>query len=83
MSNVLLGLRGSFKFPSNAAIGGELMGAEYGKIMNGVMLEPGKLLLICFMLDGDTNVKGEQVINMMACGPKPLFLEHFTMELRR
>jgi hypothetical protein len=25
----------------------------------------------------------KQVINMMACGPKPFFLEHFKMELHR
>ena len=49
------------------------MRAEYGEIRNDVMLKLGKRLLICFMLDGDTNVKGEQVINMMACGTKSLF----------
>ena len=76
-------LRGSFKLPSTAAIGGELMLAEYGVTMNDVLLELGNLSLICFTLDGATNVQGKQVINMMACGPKPFFLEHFTMELRR
>ncbi len=30
-----------------------------------------------------TNIMGKQVINVMACGPLPLFLEHIKFELRR
>jgi hypothetical protein len=51
--------------------------------MNNVFLALGKHLLICFTLDGAINLQGKQVINMMACGPKSFFLEHFTMELCR
>jgi hypothetical protein len=51
--------------------------------MNDVLLVLGKQQLICLTLDGATNIQGKQVINMMACGPKAFFLEHFTMELRR
>jgi len=29
------------------------------------------------------NVQGKQVINLMACSPIAMFLEHFTMELHR
>ncbi|SPR00518.1 unnamed protein product (mitochondrion) [Plasmodiophora brassicae] len=76
-------LRGSFKIPSTEAIGGDFMRTEYALTMNDVLLHLAKHTLICFTLDGATNVQGKQVINMMACGPKPFFLEHFTMELRR
>jgi hypothetical protein len=66
-----------------AAIGGDLLRAEYTETMNEVLLVLGKHPMICFTLDGATNLLGKQVINMMACGPKAYFLEHFTMELRR
>jgi hypothetical protein len=59
------------------------MQAEYVVTMNDVLLAFGKHSLICFKLDGATNLQGKQVINMLACGPKLFFLEHFTMELRR
>jgi hypothetical protein len=59
------------------------MRAEYAVTMNNVLLALDKHSFICFTLDGATNLQGKQVINMMACGPKPFFLEHFTMELRR
>ncbi len=59
------------------------MQAKYAVTMNDVLFALGKHLLICFTLDDATNVQGKQVINMMACGPKPFFLEHFTMEFRR
>jgi hypothetical protein len=51
--------------------------------MNEVLVALGKQPLICFTLDGATNLQGKQVINMMACLPKAYFLEHFTMKLRR
>jgi hypothetical protein len=51
--------------------------------MNNVLLTLGKHSLIYFTLDSATNLQGKQIINMMACGPKLFFLEHFTMELRR
>ncbi|ETV97590.1 hypothetical protein H310_09486 [Aphanomyces invadans] len=78
-----MALRGSFKIPSTEAIGGDLMRSEYALTMNDVLLALAKNTLICFTLDGATSVQGKQVINMMACEPKPFFLEHFTMELRR
>jgi hypothetical protein len=59
------------------------MRREYAVTMNDVLLALDKHSLICFMLDGATNLQGKQVINMMACGPKPFFLEHFKMELHR
>jgi peroxiredoxin family protein len=73
-------LRGYFQLPSSAAISGELMRTEYAITMNDVSLALGKHSFICFTLDGATNLQGKQVINMMTCGPKPFFLEHFTME---
>ena len=51
--------------------------------MNEVLLSLGKHPLICFTLDGATNLQGKQIINMMACVPKAYFLEHFTMQLCR
>jgi len=75
-------LHSCFQLPSSTAISGELMRTEYAVTMNDVLLAFGKHSLICFTLDGATNLLGKQVINMMACGPKPFFLEHFTMELR-
>jgi hypothetical protein len=51
--------------------------------MNNVLLAFGKHSFICFTLDSAINLQGKQVINMMACGPKSFFLEHFTMELQR
>ncbi len=66
-----------------SAIGGELMRVEYVVTMNNVLLTLGKHSLIYFTLDSATNLQGKQIINMMACGPKLFFLEHFTMELRR
>jgi hypothetical protein len=76
-------LRGCFQLSSSAALGGDLMRAEYAATMNNVLLALGKHSLISFTLDGATNVQGKHVINMMACGPKLFFLEHFTMELGR
>ena len=76
-------LRGCYILPTREAIGGHLMTSEYTETMNEVILDLGKHSLICFTLDGATNVQGKQVINMMACGPKAYFLEHFTMQLRR
>ena len=76
-------LRGCYQLPSRALIGGELMMHEYTQTMNEVLLSIGKHPLVCFTLDGATNMQGKQVINMMACVPKAYFLEHFTMQLRR
>ncbi|CAK9270788.1 unnamed protein product [Sphagnum jensenii] len=76
-------LRGCFQLPSSTTIGGELLQAQYVVTMNDVLLALGKHSLIYFTLDNATNLQGKQVINMMACGPKPFFLEHFTMELRK
>jgi hypothetical protein len=76
-------LRGSFQLPSSAVIGGKLMRVEYAVTMNDVLFTLNKHSLIYFTLDSATNLQGKQVINMMACGPKPFFLEHFTMELHR
>lgn len=76
-------LRGCYQLPTAAVIGGELMVNEYNQTMNEVLLSIGKHPLICFTLDGATNLQGKQVINMMACVPKAYFLEHFTMQLRR
>jgi hypothetical protein len=76
-------LRGSYVLPTRESIGGHLMSSEYTETMNEVLLALGNHRLICFTLDGATNVQGKQVINMMACGPKAYFLEHFTMQLRR
>jgi hypothetical protein len=58
------------------------MRAEYAATMKDVLLAAGKHSLTCFTLDDATNAQRKQVINMMACGPKPFFLEHLTMELR-
>ncbi len=58
------------------------MRVEYAVTMNDVLLALSKHSLICFTLDNATNLQGKQVINMMACGLKPFFLQHFTMELR-
>jgi hypothetical protein len=76
-------LCGCYQLPTRAAIGGKLMMNEYNQTMNEVLLSLGKHPLICFTLDGATNLQGKQVINMMACVPKAYFLEHFTMQLRR
>ena len=76
-------LRGCYQLPTREALGGHLMRSEYTETMNEVLLTLSKHSLICFTLDGATNVQGKQVINMMACGPKAYFLEHFTMQLRR
>jgi len=76
-------LHGCFQLLSSTAISGELVRAEYVVTMNDVLLTLGKHSLICFTLDGATNLMGKQVINMMAYGPKSFFLEHFTMELRK
>ena len=59
------------------------MNQEYIHTMNEVLLSLGKQPLICFTLDGATNMQRKQIINMMACIPKAYFLEHFTMQLRR
>jgi hypothetical protein len=59
------------------------MQVEYAVTMNDVLLALSKHSFIYFTLDGATNLQGKQVINMMACGPKLFFLEHFTMELRK
>ncbi|CAM6070616.1 unnamed protein product [Sphagnum tenellum] len=59
------------------------MRAEYKTVMDEVLGVIRQQRLICFTLDGATDVQGKQVINMMACGPIAFFLEHFTMELRR
>lgn len=76
-------LRGCYKLPSRDAIGGSLMRSEYVETMNEVLFALSRHPLICFTLDGATDVLGKQIINMMACVPKAYFLEHFTMELRR
>jgi hypothetical protein len=52
-------LHGYFQFPSLAAIGGELMQAEYAITMNDVVLALDKHSLICFTLDGATNLPRE------------------------
>jgi len=75
--------RGCFQLPSTKAIGGQLMRDEYLYVMNDVLLALSKMSLICLTLDGSTNVQGKQVINLMACSPIAMFLEHFTMELHR
>ncbi|CAK9883250.1 unnamed protein product [Sphagnum jensenii] len=59
------------------------MRAEYKTVMDEVLGVIRQQRLICFTLDGATDVQGKQVINMMACGPIAFFLEHFIMELRR
>ncbi len=59
------------------------MRTKYVVTMNNVLVAFGKHLLIYFTLNSATNLHGKQVINMMACGPKSFFLEHFTMELRK
>jgi hypothetical protein len=76
-------LRGCYQLPTRSQIGGELMVHEYTETMNEVLLSLAKQQLICFTLDGATNLQGKQIINMMACIPKAFFLEHFTMVLRR
>jgi hypothetical protein len=76
-------LHSCFQLPSSTSISGELLQAEYAVTMNDVLLALGKHSLIYFTLDDATNLQRKQVINMMACGPKPFFLEHFTMELRK
>ncbi len=74
---------GSFKRPTTETISGDLMQLEYKNIMFEVMRSLKQLVMICMTLDGATNIQGKQVINMMAYDPMALFLEHFTMELRR
>lgn len=76
-------VRGCLQLPSTEAIGGQLMQDEYLYVMNDVLLALSKMSLICITLDGATKVQGKQVINLMACSPIAMFLEHFTMELRR
>jgi hypothetical protein len=49
-------LRGCFQLPSSAAINGELMRAKYAITMNSVLLAFSKHSLICFTLDGATNL---------------------------
>ncbi len=69
-------LRNYFQLPFSAMIDGELMQIEYAVTVNDVLLALGKHSLICFTLNGATNLHGKQIINMRACGPKPFFLEH-------
>ena len=76
-------VRGCFQLPSTEPIGGQLMRDEYLYVMNDVILALSKMSLICITLDGVMNVQGKQVINLMACSPIAMFLEHFTMELRK
>ena len=76
-------VRGCFQLPYTEVIGGQLIRDEYLYVMNDVLLTLSKMSLICITLDGATNVHSKQVINMMACSPIAMFLEHFTMELRR
>jgi hypothetical protein len=59
-------LRGCSQLPSSAAIGGDLMQAEYAATMNNVLLALRKHSLVCFTLDGALNVQVKQAINMMA-----------------
>ena len=56
------------------------MRSEYVNTMSDVLTVLGKHQLICFTLDGATNLRGKQIINMMACVPNAFFLEHFTRE---
>jgi hypothetical protein len=80
MESFLQALQSSYQLPCCAAIGGNLMRAEYVNTMCDVLTVLGtKHQLICFKLDGATNLQGKQIINMI---PNAFFLEHFTMELR-
>lgn len=78
-----MSLCGCFQLPSTETIGGQLMRDEYVYVMNDVLLTLSKMPLICLTLDGATNVQDKQMINLMACSPIAMFLEHFTMELHR
>jgi hypothetical protein len=51
-------LRGCYKLPSRDAIGGSLMRSEYVETMNKVLFALSRHPLICFTLDGETDVLG-------------------------
>ena len=76
-------LRPSYKWPSRKTIGGILLDNEYTWTQNDTIREIATFQTICLTLDGATNKAGKQVLNVMACGPKAYFLEHFTMDLQR
>ncbi len=76
-------LRCAFHILSTEMIGANLLHLEYTNIMAKVLCNLKQFIMICLTLDGATNVQGKQIINLMACGPMAIFLEHFSMELRR
>jgi hypothetical protein len=66
-------LQGCYKLPTRLQIGDELMAREYTETLNKFLLSLGKQQLICYTLDGATNLQGKQIINMMACIPNAFF----------
>lgn len=74
-------LRRLFKLPSPYQIGGELLHGEYLVVMGAVVDDIGGWPTVGLTLDGMTNTLGKQVLNMMACGPVALFMDHFGMNL--
>ncbi|SPQ94387.1 unnamed protein product (mitochondrion) [Plasmodiophora brassicae] len=76
-------LRPAWAIPTASRIGGELLVAEYNIVMRETISHIREWPLVCITIDGATNVVGKQVLNIMACGPHALFLEHCSMGLLR
>lgn len=83
MKALLYHLCGYSRLPSTKAIDNYLIKDEYLYVMKDVLFTLSKMLLIYVILDTIMNFQDKLVINLMACSSIAIFLEHFTIVLRK
>ena len=59
------------------------MNSEYESIMNEIRKKKSDWTSVTITMNGATNVNHESVINVMACGPMPFFLEHVHIDIKK
>lgn len=73
-------IRPAYKAPPDLfSMGDKLLEHEYEVVQTAAMDAVSLMPAICLTIDGTTLRTGAPVLNVMACGPAPIFLEHIYM----
>ncbi|OQR85728.1 hypothetical protein ACHHYP_11481 [Achlya hypogyna] len=76
-------LRPSYVVPDADTIGGELLDDAYLNVQKQTLAAVAKMPVFCITINGATLTTSKPILNIMICGPKAFFIEHFTMGTER
>lgn len=76
-------LRPAWKAPAPSRVSGQLLDDEYSHVMSETRKKLIRWASAAIAIDSATQKTGKSIINAMACGPMPFFIECIQMSIKR